>query len=204
MLNAWRETHVERYRELGDRIEALFSDWGKGTGALLAPYTVHSEPRVTFMNAITGTSLAMWGLATDSERAKQIAVAVADDIIEHGMTVFGLPYYKELPSLRRLTAGIMAVQLFAYAYELTGQGKYLEAGMPSLEDWLERGRSGPFGFVKREMKNGLFLEAKPFPPNTKSFGVCMPAVLQFIAAARGRALADRFDYRPVIEEEGRN
>ena len=195
MLFAWRETGDERYRQLGEKIEALFADWGRGTGALLAPYTVHSEPRVNFMNALTATSLAMWGLETGSERAKQIAAAVADDIIANGMTVFGLPYYKELPSLRRLGAGVMVIELLAYAYRLTGDRTYLEAGLPSVEDWMSCGLTGSIGYVKREMTNGLYLEPKPFPTNTKTFGVCAPAVLGFVAAAGSEKLADQLDFR---------
>jgi PcRGLX-like N-terminal RIFT barrel domain len=195
LLNAWRETNDDKYRALGDKIEALFADWGRGTGALLANYTVHTELRVNFMNALTGTSLAMWGIETGSDRAKQIAVAVADDIIENGMTVFGLPYYKELPSLRRTTAGIMAMQLFAYAYTLTGDKKYLEAALPSVEDWMANSQTSAFGYVKQAMKNGLFLEPKPFPPNTKSFAVSMPAMLQFIAASGSETLAKKLDFQ---------
>ena len=194
MLFAWREAADDRYRALGDKIEALFADWGRGTGALLAPYTVHTEPRVNFMNALTGTSLAMWGIETGSERAKQIAVAVADDIIEHGLTVFGLPYYKELPSLRRLGAGVMVVELLAYVYRLTGDRKYVEAGLPSVEDWMENGLRPSDGYVKREMVNGLYLEPRLFPANTKTFGVCAPAVLGFVAAAKSEKLARSLDY----------
>jgi hypothetical protein len=191
MLHAWRETGEPRYRELGDRIEQLFADWGGGGGELLAPYTVHTEPRVNFMNALTGTSLAMWGLATGSDRAKQTAVAVADDIIENGMTVFGLPYYKELPSLRRARAGIMSVQLFAFAYRLTGDAKYLDAGRPGLEAWLEGG--GRTGFTKEPMTNGLYLRPALFPATSKAFAVSMPAALEHIAAG-GAERAAGYDF----------
>jgi hypothetical protein len=195
MLAAWRETGDTRYHRLGERIEALFADWGRGTGELLAPYTVHTEPRVTFMNAITGTSLAKWGIETGSEQAKRIAIAVADDILANGMTVFGLPYYKELPSLRRTRAGIMALGLFACVHRLTGDRKYLEAGLPSLEQWMTSGRTGSMTFMKRAMKNGLYLAPVVFPPNSKSVGVCFPAVLEFLAAARGTNLAKNLDWR---------
>jgi len=195
LLFAWRETHDETYFELGEKIEALFADWGKGAGALLAPYTVHTEPRVTFMNALTGTSLAMWGIETGSDRAKQIAVAVADDIIENGMTAFGLPYYKELPSLRRATAGVMSIELFAYAHRLTGERKYLEAGLPILEQWTLGGRAPAVTFAKRAMTNGLYLTPVLFPSNSKSVGVVTPAVLGFVAAAKSETLARSLDYQ---------
>jgi hypothetical protein len=191
MLHAWRETGEPQYRELGEQIEQLFADWGGGGGALLAPYTVHTEPRVNFMNALTGVSLAMWGLATGSARAKQIAVAVADDIIENGMTVFGLPYYKELPSLRRAGAGVMSMQLFAFTHRISGDAKYLDAGRPSLETWLEAGAGT--GFTKEPMTNGLYLRPALFPGTSKNFAVSMPAVLEFIAAG-GEELAKAYDF----------
>ena len=193
MLFASRETGDERYRTLGEKIEVLFADWGRGTGALLAPYTVHTEPRVNFMNAITGTSLAMWGIETGSERAKRIAVAVADDILANGMTVFSLPYYKELPSLRRVAAGVMVLELLAYAFRLTGDRKYLSAGLPSLAEWLATGRTGGTAFIKRSMKNGLYLEPVLFPSDSKSVGVCFPAVLGFLAAAKSETLVRQLD-----------
>ncbi|MFO7900614.1 MAG: hypothetical protein R6V58_16330 [Planctomycetota bacterium] len=51
------------------------------------------------------------------------------------------------------------------------------------------------GYVKRAIKNGLYLEPNPFPPNTRSFGVSMPAALGFVAAAKSQALAQTLDYQ---------
>ena len=201
MLNTWRETGEETYRSMGERIEALFAEWGKGTGELLAPYTVHSEIRSNFMNAVAGCSLAMWAQETGSKRAEQIVTAVADDIIENGMTVFGLPYYKDLPSLRRLTAGTMIIQLFGYACALTGNRKYIEAGLPGLEDWLAGGTAGASAFIKKKMTNGLFLSAVPAVPDSKLFSVSMPAVLGFISAAGSRGLTDQIDFSLRINEQ---
>jgi len=90
---------------------------------------------------------------------------------------------------------VMIVELLAYAHTLTGDRKYVEAGLPSVEDWMENGLRAPIGYVKREMTNGLYLEPKPSPPNTKTFGVCAPAMLGFVAAAKSDELVRSLDYR---------
>jgi hypothetical protein len=89
----------------------------------------------------------------------------------------------------------MCVELFAYAYRVSGERKYLEAGVPLLEQWLGGGRSPGGAFVKRAMKNGLYFSPVLFPSNSKSVGVCFPAVLQFVAAAGSETLVRGLDQR---------
>ena len=194
MLNTWRETGEEKYHNLAERIESLFAEWGRGTGELLAPYTVHSEIRSNFMNAVVAISLAMWSQETGSKQAEQIVTAIADDIIENGMTAFGLPYYKDLPSVRRMTAGIMIIQMLGCAYALTRDPKYINAGLPGLEDWMAGGNSNGLGRIKKAITNGLFLDCKPMSSDSKLFSVSMPAVLGFIAAADNPELTAQLDY----------
>jgi hypothetical protein len=195
MLNTWVETHEKEYYELGDRIVGLFKEWGRGSGELLAPYTTHSSVRVPFMNALTGVSLALWHLATGNEAAREIAVAVADDIIENATLPWGLPYYKELPSLKRGTAGLIAVELYSYAYRLTRDRKYLEAGLPALEEGLTLHGYHLGAKIKREMTNGLYLVSRPEPKGGKSFAMGLNAVLQFISVSGSEKLARGLDYR---------
>ncbi|MBA4387321.1 MAG: hypothetical protein C0404_05025 [Verrucomicrobia bacterium] len=197
MLNTWRETGEEKYRKLGEKIEALFVDWGEGAGggALFAPYTVHSEPRVVFMNALTATSMAMWAFETGSKRAKKLVMAIADDLVENGMTPWGVPYYKELPSLKVATAGFVFVELMSWAYRLSGDKRYLEAGLPALEE-LPRTEGYHLGaFRKQPIKNGLLMLVESEPAGGKLFAHALAGTLQFVAGSGSKKLAGMLDYQ---------
>ena len=197
MLNAWHETRDEQYLRLGERIEALFADWGDGPGggAMLAPYTAHSEPRAIFMNALTATSLAMWATATGSTRARQLALAIAADLATHGMTPWGLPYYKELPSLRVASAGAMFVEAMSWAYRLGGDRRLLEAALPALEDMLHTESYHLGAFRKRAITNGLLMLVELEPAGGKMFAFSLVGALQLVAVARDEELARRLDYQ---------
>lgn len=197
MLNAWRETGDDRYRRLGEKIEALFVDWGEGPGggAMLAPYTVHSEPRVVFMNAITATSLAMWAIETGSARAKQLVLAIADDLVTNGLTSWGLPYYKELPSLRVATAGEMFVEAMSWAYRLSGERRHLEAALPAMENMLHTESYHLGAFRKRAIKNGLLMRVELEPAGGKMFAFSLVGALQLVAVADSPELAQMLDFQ---------
>ena len=196
MLNAWRETGEEKYLRLGEKIEAFFADWGEGTagGALFSPYTVHSEPRVVFMNALTATSLALWSLETGSARAKRIALSVVDDLVANGMTSYGVPYYKELPSLKRATASSMLVEALSYAYRLSHDRCYLEAGLPSLDSLQRTEGYHPGAFRKLPIRNGLLMIVESEPHGGKAFAVQVAGTLQFVALAGSEKLTRGLDY----------
>ena len=51
-------------------------------------------------------------------------------------------YYKELPSLQRRGAGTQSLQGLAHAYRITGDAKYLRAGIDSFELSLARSAGG--------------------------------------------------------------
>lgn len=193
MLFAWRETHTPRYREVGQRIVTLFSEWAGQDGAMLAPYTSHTMVRVPFMNALTGTSLAMWHLATGDIAAKRVAVAIADDLIENATLPWGLPYYKELPTVQQPTASTLTIELYSYAYRLTGDRKYLEAALVPLEDELSNLTAGTK--VKRKMTNGIYTMHGSAPPGGKVFAQMLVPVLQTIAVANSERLVKSLDYR---------
>ncbi len=194
MLNAWLETGERKYFDVGCKIEALFADWGDGGGELLAPYTVHSEPRAIFMNALTGVSLARWSIATGRELGGKVAVAVADDLIANGMTAWGQPYYKELPSLKRIAAGTVAIELGAYAFALTGERKYLQAFLPALEAALTTSGYHLGAYRKVPIRHGIRRLCEAEPKGGKSFAMSLPAVLQFIALSGSEKLAKSLDY----------
>ncbi len=196
VLNAWRETGDKRYVELGGKIEALFADWGEGSGggALFAPYTVHSEPRAVFMNALTATSLALWSLETGSARGMRLALGIVDDLAANAMTPFGVPYYKELPSLKVATAGSMFVEALSYAYRLAPERRYLEAGLPALEELPSTEGYHLGAFRKLPVKNGLLQAVESEPKGGKTFANSLVAALQFVALSGSEKLARGLDY----------
>jgi len=194
MLNAWLETGEEKYFQVGCRIESLFADWGNGGGELLAPYTVHSEPRAVFMNALTAVSLARWSIGTGRELGGKIAVAVADDLIENGMTQWAQPYYKELPSVKRISAGTVLIELGAFAFALTAERKYLESLLPALEAALTSSGYHLGAYRKMPIRHGIRRICEAEPKGGKSFAMSLPAVLQFIAVSGSEKLAKSLDY----------
>jgi hypothetical protein len=147
---------------------------------------------VVFMNSLTAVSLARWSTATGRELGGKIAVAVLEDMIENGMSPWGEPYYKELPSLKRVAAGTVLVELAAHVCMLTGETKYLRPLLPALENLL----SGGVGTAKAKtpMRDGMFLDPRLMVPSGKSVAMTLPAVLQFIAVSGSEKLARSIDY----------
>jgi hypothetical protein len=147
------------------------------------------------MNALTATSLAMWSLESGSQRAKKLALAIADDLVGNGMTPWGVPYYKELPSLKVATAGFVFVELMSWAHRLSGDKRYLEAALPALEE-LPRTEGYHLGaFRKRAIRNGLLMLVESEPAGGKLFAHALAGTLQFVAGSGSKTLAAMLDYQ---------
>ena len=56
-----------------------------------------------------------------------------DDMLENCLLDNGLFYYKEIPSLKRLGNNHIILEALSIAYELSGDVKYLKAGVPTLK-----------------------------------------------------------------------
>ena len=124
-------TGEERWRREAAAIIDRFLAWASEYGALLAPYTSHSMPRVPFMNLLTVNSFARYLLIEpERETVKKLIVDAVDDVVEHCLGPDGMFYYKELPSLRRAAPRRAAprrtaptphaLEALTYAYRLTG------------------------------------------------------------------------------------
>jgi hypothetical protein len=194
MLAAWRETYNERYYSLAEKIVALFNEWGKGTGELLAPYTSHSQVRVPFMNALTAVSLAQWYLETGNKTARDISVFVATDLMEYATDSWGLPFYKELPSLKRVLPVGIILELYAYAYHFTKDRRFLEAGLPILEQNVSMDIYHLGAGIKNEAPNGMYLETYLEPHGGKHFANSMTGVFLFVALAESEKLIASLDH----------
>jgi hypothetical protein len=108
----------------------MYLNWFDEYGALLAPYTSHSMPRVTFMISLTVNSFARYLLIEPegelAERIKGLIVATVDDMLAHCLGPDGVAYYKELPSLRRTSPTQHFLEALAHAYRITGDETYLK------------------------------------------------------------------------------
>ena len=125
MVGMWLGTGEERWRDESRRIVDTFLQWADGYGALLAPYTSHSMPRVPFMISLTVASLGRYLLVADDARVKNLIVEVMDDLIAHCLGPDGIFYYKELPSLQRTAPTPHALEALTYAFRISGDRRYL-------------------------------------------------------------------------------
>jgi hypothetical protein len=126
MIGMWLGTGEEKWKTEARRLVDMFLGWHETYGALLAPYTSHSMPRVTFMISLTVNSFARYLLIEHDERVKKLIVETMDDLIEHCLGPDGIFYYKELPSLRYIAATPHVLEALTHAYRLTGNQDYLK------------------------------------------------------------------------------
>ena len=126
MVGLYLGTGEERWRAEAQRLVDMYVDWYARYGALLAPYTSHSMPRVTFMIALTVNSFGRYLLIDDDERVQRLIVETVDDLLAHCVGPDGVTYYKELPSLKEPHATPHILESLTYAYRITGQEHYLK------------------------------------------------------------------------------
>jgi hypothetical protein len=119
-------TGEERWKTEASRLVEMYLDWYQQYGALLAPYTSHSMPRVPFMISLTVNSFARYLLIEDDERVKKMIVETIDDLLAHCIGPDGIAYYKELPSLRRVAPTPHLVEALTHAFRITGDERYLK------------------------------------------------------------------------------
>ena len=67
------------------------------------------------------------------EDIKELILKAVDDLLENCMMDNGYFFYKELPSLSRVGNNPLVLEALAIAYELTGEEKYLQAGMRTFQ-----------------------------------------------------------------------
>jgi len=149
------ETGNEYWLKHAEFIVSHFKNWKKTYGAWLAPYTDHAVVMVPFMIAIAVGSLMRYHRVKPSAETKTMIVDAVDDLIANCILDNGLFYYKELPSLRRPTANTIVLEALASAYELTGDKKYLLAGVPTFK--ANMGGTGSAGNKKEKIPDGVLV-----------------------------------------------
>ena len=190
MVGMWLGTGEERWREEANRIAELFVQWSEGYGALLAPYTSHSMPRVPFMISLTVSSLGRYLLIEDEARIETLIVEVMDDLIERCLGPDGIFYYKELPSLQRTAPTPHALEALTYAFRISGDQRYLEIAARQFAALVARGEGGRGG-GKRIDRSGAVVQGTG---GGRIFADKYQSILIFASEAAPRGLLDWYEY----------
>jgi hypothetical protein len=203
LLALYRETNDRRYLEAARPIVRLFERWHAEHPGLLSPYTDHSQVRVVFMNSLTLASLARYYRYVPGEPLKKLILAETDDLIRYGRNRNGLFYYKELPSLQRQGSTVMILQLLGEAFRLSGDRRYLQAGLPDLEHFLRTldGRFLIHGGAAEKFAHpgGGYSRTLYYPHGGKSLGTAFGPIFEFLDAAKDTGLARNLDWRLALE-----
>ena len=130
------ETGNDKYRAKCDKIVGYFEKWYEDYGCFAAPYTDNTLIHVGFMISVAVGSLMRYYRINKTDELKELIMLAVDDILDNCLLDCGLFYYKELPSLARLGNNTLLLEAMAAGYELTGDKKYLEAGLATLQRTL--------------------------------------------------------------------
>ncbi len=190
LVGMWVATGEQRWRDEARGIIDRFLAWAAEYGALLAPYTSHSMPRVPFMIFLTVNSFARYLLIEpDNEAVKKLVVDVVDDVIEHCLGPDGIFYYKELPSLRRTAPTPHALEALTYAYRITDKDHYLRLAARQFAAMGSAPAGG--GGVKQADASGAVLVGSG---GGRNFADRYTSVLLFAGAATAAGLLDWYEY----------
>lgn len=172
------ETNDARWLEKCDWIVGHFREWREEFGLWLSPYMDNTAIRVVFMIAVAIGSLMRYYRINREPAIKEMILEAVDDLLENARLDNGLFYYKELPSLRRPGNNPLILEALAIAFELTGDRKYLEAGLPTFRYVMSQKTSGASGgktVVKDALLNGTTGTkgfAQTFLPFTTFYCAC--------------------------------
>jgi hypothetical protein len=190
MVGLWLGTGDEKWKTEARRIVETFLVWSEDYHGLLAPYTSHSMPRVTFMISLTVNSFARYLLIEDDDRVKQLIVSSVDDLLAHNLGPDGIFYYKELPSLRRNAPTAHALEALTYAYRLTHDDRYLKVAARQFAALMEQ-PIGAEGGAKYGDLSGAVIRGKG---GGRIFADKYTSILLFAGEAARLGLLDWYKY----------
>lgn len=150
------ETGEERWLPKCDRIVEQFRQWKETYGGWLAAYTDNTMIRTGFMIAVAIGSLMRYYRVSPRDEIRAMILEAVDDLVENCLMDNGLFYYKELPSLNRLGNNTLILEALTYAWELTGDCRYLRYGLPTFRSAIEgtkRSAGGPKSVVDDALIN---------------------------------------------------
>ncbi len=190
MVGMYLGTNEKRWFDEAKRIVEMFLGWQEEYGALLAPYTSHSMPRVPFMISLTLNSFARYLLIVEDERLKTLIVETVDDLLEHCLGPDGIFFYKELPSLQRSAPTPHVLESLTHAYRLTGNQDYLKTATRQFAALVSRGAE--------TAKGGKFIDSSGAVISGQGggrvFASKYSSILLFASEAAPLGLLDWYDY----------
>ena len=179
-----------RWKDEATRIVEMFLSWSDVYDGLLAPYTSHSMPRVTFMISLTVNSFARYLLIQPDERIEKLIVRTMDDVIEHCLGPDGIFYYKELPSLRRQAPTPHVLEALTHAWRITRNDRYLKIATRQFHALVQQPVSGAGG-KKWVDSSGALVRGMG---GGRIFADKYLSILLFAGAAASQGLLDWYEY----------
>lgn len=129
LLALYIETWDEKWLSRNDWIVNKFIAWNNDMGGWISKYLDNTLIRVPFMTSVAVGSLMRCYRVLPTEELKAVILSAVDDLMTNSMMSENLFYYKELPSLCRIAYNPLPLEALAIGYELTGDDKYLKAGL---------------------------------------------------------------------------
>ncbi len=178
LVALYQETNDPKWLDQCESIVDHYETWEKQYGGWLAPYTDHTVIRVPFMIAIAVNSLIRYYRVSPQPRIKRMVVDAVRDLVDNCRLENGLFYYKELPSLRRNGGNTLILEALAHAFELTGEARFLEAGLPTFK--LSAAVSRSFPGSKQKIEDAVIQWGGAGP---KMFAQAFPALAYYYRVA---------------------
>lgn len=179
----YTETNDKKWLEKCDWIVGHFVEWENKYGLWLSAYTDNTAIRVVFMISVAVGSLMRYYRIKPDEKIRAMILRAVDDLCDNARLECGLFYYKELPSLQRLGNNPLVLEALAIAYELTGDKRYIEAGLPTLK-YVMSYAAPKLARSKKIIEDTLMVGTE----GTKSFAQMMIPVAAFYKAASEEGL----------------
>lgn len=180
LVTLYMETNDKSWLEDADFIVGHFENWKEKYGLWMAPYTDHTAIRVPFMIAIAVSSLMRYYVIKPHIEIKNMIIEAVDDMVENCILDSGLFYYKELPSLKRIGTNTTVLEALAYAYKLTQNRKYLDAGLKTFKSYMGD-LSGGYSGDKNEIEDAVVVSGTSSKGLAQSF---IPVAEFYVTAVR--------------------
>ena len=175
----YKETNDPKWLEKCQWIVGHFTEWKEEYGQWLSPYLDNTFIHVVFMISIAAGSLMRYYRIRPDEHVRQMIVDAVEDMVDNCMLEDGTFYYKELPSLARSGNNPLIMEALVYAWELTGDRKYLEAGKVTFENTIE-GNKLSVGGTKTHVNDAVIQAGDGTKTFAQSF---LPLAIYYKAAA---------------------
>lgn len=182
LVSLYNETNDKSWLEDADFIIEHFKNWKEKYGLWLAPYTDNTAIRVPFMISIAIGSLMRYYRINPCLEIKEMIIDAAEDLFNNCILDNGLFYYKELPSLKRLGNNTTLLEAMTYAYELTGDIKYIKAGIPTFLNYIEESK-GSYTYKKQNIKDAVILSGPSVKVIAQSF---FPVVNYYVTSIKAK------------------